>query len=440
MVTDVLAAPPPAGALRPARRAAARPPERLGAALARRVALAAQGFGRPRAEGPVTMRHLQRVVDTIAVLQIDSVNVLSRSHYLPVFSRLGEYPRDLLDRAVNAPPRRLVEYWAHEASLVAPATHRLLRFRMARAQEQAWGGMVRIRREQPALVEAVLAEVAARGPITAAALERALAPVGRRERTGWGWNWSDTKRAVEFLFWAGEISSAGRTAQFERRYALPGRVLPPAVGSAPDPDPAEAVRALLALAGRAHGVATEQCLRDYFRLRPHEARPALGELVEAGELLPVTVEGWSRPGYLHRDARLPRRVQARALLSPFDSLIWERSRTAMVFGFRYRLEIYTPAAQRVHGYYVLPFLLSDRLVARVDLKADRGAAGGGVLRVRAAWAEPAPSPGPFPARTEVARQLAAELRLLAGWLDLAEVAVEERGDLHADLALAVRSS
>jgi hypothetical protein len=393
------------------------------------------------------MRHVQGVLDTLGVLQIDSVNVLVRSHYLPVFSRLGPYPRELLDRAAAVAPRRMVEYWAHEASFVAPQTHRLLRFRMARARDEAWGGMRRVADEQPRLVEAVRAFVAAHGPVTAAAIERGVAPsgAGRRERTEWGWNWSDTKRVVEYLFWSGELSSASRTTQFERRYDLPERVLPAAVAQAPDVAPDEAFRALVSHAARAYGVATEPALRDYFRLRPEQSRQAVAELVEDGELLPVTVHGWKRPAYLHRDARLPRRVTASALVSPFDSLVWFRDRTQELFDFRYRLEIYTPAAARVHGYYVLPYLLDDRLVARVDLKADRPARPGaaGSLVVKAAWAEPAPVPARGTARTassrldtlDVAEQLADDLARMAGWLGLDHVVVEPRGDLAGALSV-----
>jgi hypothetical protein len=359
------------------------------------------------------MRHVQRVVDQVQVVQIDSVNVLTRSHYLPFFSRLGPYDTGLLDRSRDRAPRRLVEYWAHEASLIPPSTWPLLSFRMRRAREDSWGGMQRVARDHPELVAAVLAEVQTRGPLTSRQVEAALEHDLPRQRDEWGWNWSLVKNALEHLFWAGQVSSAGRTRQFERRYAAPERVLPPSLALAAC-DPAsvlseeESCQALILIAARAHGVGTEQCLRDYFRLKPHQARPALEALVAEGALVPATIEGWRRPAYLHPQARRPRAIHAQALLSPFDSLVWQRERTAALFGMDYRLEIYVPAHLRVHGYYVLPFLFGDRLVARCDLKADRAA---GLLRVQAVhWEAGAP--------TEAKAALDDELALLADWLCL----------------------
>ncbi len=400
--------------------------ETLSAAQARRIALAAQGFAEPRPAGRVDARHLRRVLDRVGLLQIDSVNVLIRSHYLPLFARLGPYPRELLDRlAWGGARRELFEYWGHEASLIPLRLHPHLRWRMAQAATSAWSGIVRVSRDNPGLVDKVRALVAEQGPIGAGAIE-----VDRRNRPGTMWNWHDGKVALEWLFYCGEVSAAARP-NFERRYDLTERVIPARVLATPTPPVEEAQRELLRVAARGLGVATEPDLRDYFRLRPADSRTRLAELVEAGELVPVAVQGWRQPAYLWPGSRLPRRVNARALLSPFDSLVWERQRTERLFGFRYRIEIYTPAAQRVYGYYVLPFLLGERIVARVDLKSDRK---NGLLLVQAAHAEQA-----VPVRevAEVAEQLAAELWSLAGWLGLGRVQVASRGGLSGALGAAV---
>ena len=391
---------------------------KLTQAQARRIAIAAQGLADRRpARGVATMRHLQRVIDRVGIIQIDSVNVVTRSQYLPFFSRIGPYDTALLDHARDLAPRRLVEYWAHEASLIPPETWVLLNFRMKRALSDSWGGMQRVAREHPELVQAVFAEVVSRGPLTSRQLEAALAHDLPRDKGAWGWNWSLVKSALEHLFWSGQISSAGRTSQFERRYAALERVLPRPVAvqsTSPSlrPGDQDAFRQLMLIAAKAHGVGTEQCLRDYFRLKPEQARPALADLVASEDLVRVRIDGWKRPAYLHKDARIPRRVHAEALLSPFDSLIWQRDRTLALFNFRYRLEIYVPAGQRIHGYYVLPFLFGDTLVARVDLKADRAA---NVLRAHSIHWEPGAPPE---ARPALERHLAS----MASWLGLGGVA------------------
>jgi len=398
-----------------------RPIARLSAAQARRMALAAQGFADPPGDREPDGWALRRVLDRVGLIQIDSVNVLQRAHYLPLFARLGPYPTELLERAAYRAPRRLFEYWGHEASLLPVATQPLLRWRMDRAAHEAWGGMRRIQRDRPELVAQVLEDVRAQGPVAASEVAEEEKPA----RTGPWWDWSDVKRALEWLFWSGQITSARRRG-FERLYDLPERVLPRAVVETPTPPVEDAQRELVRIASRAMGVAAEKDLRDYFRLPVAEARERVAELVEAGELWPVEVEGWTVPGYVHPEARLPRSVHARALVGPFDSLVWERPRVERVFGFRYRIEIYVPKPKRVHGYYVLPFLLGDRLVARVDLKADRAA---GVLLVQAAHAEEHAPP-------ETASELATELERMAGWLGLGGVAVRPRGDLAAPLAAA----
>jgi uncharacterized protein YcaQ len=392
--------------------------ERLTAAAARRIALAAQGFAEPRPDGAVGTRQLRRLAERLAVIQIDSVNVLSRAHYLPAFSRLGNYPRAALDD-LTARRHAVFEYWAHEASFLPVRLQPHLRWRMAAAEQHAWGNMVRLQRERPDFVAEVLDRVRGAGPLKASDLAEP-----KPDRPGAMWNWHDGKIALEWLFFAGAITATHRTTSFEKVYDLTERVLPAAVLQIPTPDPDDAVRELVRTAGRALGVATERDLRDYFRVRPEAARAAIAELADAGELRPVEVTGWGGPAWLDPAARRPRWVRAQALLSPFDSLVWERPRVERIFGFRYRLEIYTPAAKRVHGYYVLPFLLGDELVARVDLKADRQA---GVLRVQAAYAEDGAH------RPLVPVALADELRLMADWLELDDVAVADRGDLAADL-------
>jgi uncharacterized protein len=407
-------------------------PERLSTDQARRIALAAQGFSGRKPRPPATVGGLDRALDHTHLLQIDSVNVLSRAHYLPLYSRLGPYRRTLLDRAAGnadaegAHPRgpvRLFEYWAHEASLLPVRLHPLMRFRMARMAGDPWGGYARVEKERPGLIERVLEEIADRGPITA----RQLTPEGKPDRVHWGWNWSNVKVAAECLFHTGRVSSAGRTTSFERRYALPEQVLPAEILAAPTPAEPDAVRSLVDLSAQAHGIATEPCLRDYFRLRPAETATAVTELVRAGRLVPAQVEGWRRKAYLHADAVLPARCRPTTLLNPFDPLVFNRFRAQTLFGFDYRIEIYVPAPKRVHGYYVLPFLLDGHLVARVDLKADRKT---GVLLVQSAHAEPS-APG------HTASALAAELQRLAGWLGLGAVAAPAAGDLAPALAVAL---
>jgi uncharacterized protein YcaQ len=402
---------------------------RLSAAEARRIALAAQGFADPRPNGRVDARHIRRVLDRVGLLQLDSVNVFCRSHYMPVFARLGPYPREALDRltAHTAGPvrRELFEYWAHEASLIPVELQPYLRWRMARANDDAWGSMVRVARDFPQLVDEVFDLVSRKGPIRAGDTGIPRADT----RPGHMWNWHDGKVALEYLFWSGRITAA-RRVNFERHYDLPERVLPGEIIAAPTPSVEQAQRELVRMAARGMGVATEPDLGDYFRLPRGESKQRVAELVEAGELIPVTVDGWRAPAYLWPEARRPRRMACRALLSPFDSLIWFRDRTERLFGFRYRIEIYTPAAKRQYGYYVLPFLLGDSLVARVDLKSDRRA---GVLRVQAAFAEPGVDV------LYVAAELAAELATIAKWLELDGVVVGERGDLAAPLTHAVAS-
>jgi uncharacterized protein len=392
--------------------------EKISLKQARRIALAAQGFADPRPSGPVAWRQMNKMLSRIGLLQIDSVSVVVRAHYMPLFSRLGPYPRDLLDKAANSKKRSLFEYWAHEASFLPVDTYPLMRWRMQRAErhEEMYTGLAKWAQRNTLLIDDIYSEVVARGPIAASDID------GAKGSGGW-WGWSDEKHAFEWLFWAGRITTASRRG-FERLYDLPERVLPASIYNATIPQAADAHRELLRISSRALGIATIGDLRDYFRLSPADVKGRVEELVESGELLPVRVEGWSQQAFLHTGARMPRKVEARALLAPFDPVVWERSRAERLFGFRYRIEIYTPAAKRQFGYYVLPFLLGDTIAARIDLKADRPA---GVLRVQAAYAEPG-----APAHT--AEALAEELRLITQWLELERIEVVPAGDLAPALA------
>ncbi|UUW89527.1 winged helix-turn-helix domain-containing protein [Pimelobacter simplex] len=391
-------------------------------AQARRIALAAQGFLDPPHAVP-TLRTFDRTLARTGVLQVDSVNVLQRAHYMPLYSRMGAYDVDLLRRAGHGSKgRRVVEYWAHVQAYMPVELWPAMRHRMDdyRARRGKWFTVA----EDDALETALLAEIAERGASTARELDDGLP----RKKDHWGWNWSRTRRMLDYLYMTGALAIAGRNSQFEIRYDVPERVLPAVVLEQPALSTADAHIELVRRAARSHGVGTAQDLADYYRIRVGDARPAIEALVAAGELEPVQVAGWQRPAYLHREARVPRRVRARTLLSPFDPVVWERARAEALFGFFYRIEIYTPAHQRVHGYYVLPFLLGDRIVGRVDLKADRAT---GRLLVQSAWAEPH-------APAETAAELAAELDRLAGWLGLGEIVVAPRGDLAPALAAEVR--
>ncbi|MEI9401426.1 winged helix-turn-helix domain-containing protein [Mesorhizobium argentiipisi] len=392
--------------------------DKISLAMARRIALDAQGFNDRRPAGVPDRRHLARVLSRTGLLQIDSVSAVVRAHYMPLYSRLGPYPLTLLDNAAVTRKRAVFEYWAHEASFLPVETYPLMRWRMQRAEqgEEMYLGLAKWGRERKEMIDEIYREVADRGPIAASDIE------GHKGNGGW-WGWSEAKHAFEWLFWAGRITTAYRRG-FERYYDLPERVLPQAVLDLPVPSVEDAHRELLRISARAHGIATYGDLRDYFRLAPGDTKDRIEDLVEAGELLPVKVEGWDKTAYLHKEARFPRRIEARALLAPFDPVVFERTRTEKLFDFRYRIEIYTPAEKRQYGYYVLPFLLGDRIVARVDLRADRPAS---ILRVHAAYAEAGAPP-------ETAAQLFDELKQMQGWLGLESIEVTPAGDLGPALA------
>jgi hypothetical protein len=390
-------------------------------AEARRIALAAQGLATPRSARATraSASALLGAVDRLGVLQIDAVNVLARAHYVPLFSRLGAYEVARLDRAAYDEPRVLFEYWGHQASLLPVAMQPLFRWRMAQAErgEGIYGGLTRFGKARRKYIDDVLAEVRERGALRASEL------TSSKPRTGGWWGWSDAKRALEWLFWAGLVTTSTRRS-FERLYDVPERVLPAAILALPTPKLEDAHRELVRISARALGIATDDDLADYFRLRLRDVRPRIAELVEEGALRTVRVEGIARPMHLAKDAKVPRAATGRAILSPFDPLVWYRARTERLFGFRYRIEIYTPEHLREHGYYVLPFLDGESLAARVDLKASRAES---TLLVQAVHLEPGSDEG------HTAASLAAELRDVAAWLGLERIKVMRKGALATPL-------
>jgi uncharacterized protein YcaQ len=393
----------------------------LSQAHARRIAIGSVGLGAARPSAHGDRRHARKVIDRVGLIQIDSVNVLARAQEMPLWARIGHHDRTVLPRMAAA--CELFEYWGHEASLIPVRDEPLFRWRMHRARDgiDTWQGIKRLAKEQPNFLAEVRARLRAEGPLTASDLRD-----GPGNTEPW-WGWDATKVALEYLLWAGE-ASATRGTTFERRYDIRERILPDDVLRAPDPSVADAHRELIRRAARAHGVGWARDLADYYRIKTPEARPRIAELVESGELIPVQIEGHKEVAYLSKDASRPRRVVGATLLSPFDPLVWERQRTERLFDFRYRIEIYVPAPRRVHGYYVLPFLLDDRLAARVDLKADRKAS---CLLAPGAFVEAHADP----AATAVA--LALELRALADWLGLDHVRVGSKGNLTSALRTAI---
>jgi uncharacterized protein YcaQ len=397
-------------------------PETLTAAQARRIALAAQGFGRPR-PATVGTRQLNDTLHRLGVLQLDSVNVFERSHYLPLFARLGAYDKAGLDRLTFSKKARYIEYWAHVAALIPLESWPMWRWKMREYRDKWMTDETHWVVGHTAMLDWLRAELAAKGPQQAGKLEH---ETGSKRRGGW-WEWSEVKTGLEYLFFMGEVVSAGRT-RFERTYALTEQVVPPEL-LAVEIEKHDAVRALLLTSVAAHGVGTVSDLADYFRLPQTYAAGILNELADEGALVPVAVQGWERGGrplraYLHPDARIPRRIEATALLSPFDPVVWERERALRLFDFHYRIEIYTPAHKRIYGYYTLPVLVDDRIVARIDLKSDRQ---NGILRVQSAWHE-AGQPRGYEAR------VAAQLRQTAAWQGLGDIEVMARGDLADGLA------
>jgi hypothetical protein len=390
------------------------------------MALAAQGLATPRPDGRVDLRHLRRVFSRVGAVQIDPINVVERAPHLTLFARLGPHDRDLLWRAYNE-KHELMEYWAHAACFLPVDAYPLFRHRME--AERPWRAVRLLEEKRPGYVEALFEEVRRRGPLAATELEEP----GERETPYWGnmgTGWTAGKLALEWLFVTGRLV-VGERRGLVRRYDLPERAIPREHLEAPALPRAEAQRALLLRAARSLGVGTAADLLAYYMIRGPEARRAVEGLAAEGALERVAVEGWRDPAFRHPEAEAPRRAEAVALLCPFDSLIWDRGRTERLFGFHYRIGIYTPAAQRTHGYYVLPFLLGERLAARVDLKADRRR---GVLMVPGAFLEPGEE------AAVVAPVLAGEIATMAGWLGLTGVEVADRGGLAGPLRRALRAA
>lgn len=403
-------------------------PQRISLKSARRLALTAQGFsGAQPTPGKATRwQALSKVIDNLNLLQIDSVNVLSRSHYLPLFARLGSYDKAVLDKHTLAPKnRRCFEYWAHEASILPYRYQPLLRWRMddARNGTGIYKGLVEFARNKPQVIADTLEKVRAEGPLR----PRDFGQPAVRSGEWWGWN--DNKTALEHLFWTGDVTTASRNG-FERLYDVPERVLPDDTHAAPSPCRADAIRELARHSARALGISTETDIRDYFRLPVADARQAVADLVESGELHMVEVQGWNKPGYIWHEAKSARSFERATMLSPFDPLVWNRDRAERLFDFRYRIEIYTPAPKRQFGYYVLPILIGEHLSGRLCMKADRQA---GTLRVNAAWHEDGIDPG------AASESIAPALHNMSRWLDLERVEIAGRGNMATQLKTAFKS-
>ncbi len=392
--------------------------EAISLATARRIALAAQGFAEPRPQGRVDRRHFRRVLDRMGLIQIDSVNVLVRSQELPLFARLGPHPRSLIGEATRA--GALFEYWVHEASHVDMAHYHLHRWKMA--GDHKWERYFTLKDRRPNFVEEVYKRIVDEGPVASADLSER---VGKK---GTWWDWDDAKVALENLFWNGRVTVTRRSSDFARVYDLTERVIPAEVLARPAAPERDARKQLLELAARHHGIGTLADLTDYHRQKNQPCRDLVAELVEEGVLREVRVEGWKQPAYLHREARIPRRITACTVLSPFDPVVWNRDRANRLFGFHYRIEIYTPQPKRIYGYYVLPILWGDSVVGRLDLKSDRQRR---ALLVQGSFTEPGVPPAPL------ADDLAPELHDMARWLGLDTVDVGPRGDLASTLREAV---